>query len=652
MRQIILRINRSNLSLAVLSLVFCLPLKATNATLAPHVGQLRLTHREILRIGDGTAESVAWSPDSNVMAVGGSQGIRLYTSDFREMQYLGENAEPTSTLAWSPDGTKIASFGSRSNYVQVRDGKTGKLLTNFNQTAAAVAWSPDSKKLASTAGEYGSAIDIWDVSTGTTITTFQGASSPDTIDSLSWSPDGQKLAGSGGGPAIRVWSAETGKLITSIDQFDKVVDSVAWSPDGTMLAAAGNQAGKSVVFIWSTLDFHIVSNSPPNEAISSINWSPDSTKIASAISNGTAITWDVASKKVVTILPDHQSYILSVVWRADGQQLATTSSDNTVKVWTASGQLITTLGDAEFYIGVSQVAWDPNHNQLAAAYDGYSTIELLDPNTGTPLVSLTPAPSVPPYMGVAMMAWSPSGDHLASAFAMGDIEVWAAPFSSSKTPLTITQANGSHDIAWDPTGSKLVSVGGYDASDRKMVIWDPTSGVALGNFQNDTSQLVQVAWSPNGKLLATQDSNGGIQLWDAVTRQLLSAIAVTMNTLPLDHVAWSPNSKRLAGANCQHGVIKTCSIELIDASTGTPSSPFQHQVGWLSALAWSPDGRYIATDDGARTVYIWDADTGQVADTLNGNVDAITSISWRHDGNMLATSSEDGSIRIWEFSNS
>ena len=91
-------------------------------------------------------------------------------------------------------------------------------------------------------------------------------------------------------------------------------------------------------------------------------------------------------------------------------------------------------------------------------------------------------------------------------------------------------------------------------------------------------------------------------------------------------------------------------IRLFDAATGKPLREFPHVKEGPVRLAFSPNGRWLASGDSAGKVLIWDTESGKPVSDFTGHRGRISSLVFSPDGKRLASGSEDTTALIWDFS--
>ncbi|MFF8278889.1 trypsin-like peptidase domain-containing protein, partial [Streptomyces lateritius] len=275
---------------------------------------------------------------------------------------------------------------------------------------------------------------------------------------------------------------------------------------------------------------------------------------------------------------------------------------------------------------VRAAAYSPDRRTLATA-GADKTIRLWNTDTGKTRTTLKGHSD-----GVNAMAFSPDGSTLATAGADRTIRLWDT--DTGKTRATLEgHTQGVTAVAYSPDGRILATVG----ADSTTRLWEAADGKALAILEGHTQALTAVAFHPNGRTLATGGADTTVRLWDMDTRKTRTTL--TEHTQPVTSVVYSPNGQTLATAD-------DYDVHLRDGDTGkiriTPEAT-------ASLLAFSPDSRTLAAVSD-RYVGLWNPITGRVGSTLTGHANGILGLAFSRDGRTLATASRDTTVRLWDAS--
>jgi len=191
------------------------------------------------------------------------------------------------------------------------------------------------------------------------------------------------------------------------------------------------------------------------------------------------------------------------------------------------------------------------------------------------------------------------------------------------------------DFAFSPGGNVAVSSG----LDGTVRIWEVRTGKQTRILAGHDNEVFAVAVSADGRLIASADYDGVILVHteDGKRRRKLSGFPGWTAD-----VAVSPDGKRIAGWAMDGD------IWIWDLGDGRLFRKLEGEKNrWGMALAWSPDGRYLAA--GRIAVTIWDPENGERIKTLEGHKDFVRDLAFSPDGRVLASSSMDKTVRVWSL---
>lgn len=471
--------------------------------------------------------------------------------------------------------------------------------TGHAGTIDSIVFSPDGKLLASCDG---TSIKLWDVETGQEI---KSVAVFEEVNSLAFSRNGKRLAAGSYNNTIKIWDIEIGKELLTLIGHTNSISSVVFSPDDKMLASGSDDG---TIRFWDSETGRPLKIFQNDFAISEIAFSPDGRRLASGDYGGEVKLWNVADaqeQKPLSFKGDSR-LVITVAFSRDGQILASGGTDKTVMLWNLASNEYTQLTES-----------------------------------AGPIVSLSFA------KGGKTLAWG-SGKI---------IRLWDVEFN--REFRTLSENNDwVTPVVFSPDGKTLAS--GH--SDSKIKLWDSVSGKVLKIFAANVSSITQPSFSPNGKKIVAGSDDKTTKLWNLESGEV--KIFKDQDSRSIESVTFSPDSKIIASGSLGGAILLNLSpaaddvaknakpdgsdITLWDVASGKKLTTLAGHAFGVYALAFSADGKMLASGGGDRIIKIWDITSGQVLKSFQGHTDSVRFVAFSLDEKTLVSGSNDRTVKLWD----
>jgi WD40 repeat protein len=638
----------------------------------------------------GLAPAIAFSRDSRfVAASAGDNSVRVWdVMSGRELHTLsGVQGSIGSTI-----GVYFIGFASDNRVVTVSDAirvwdvSTGRELakvesdlsamSNFNGTDGSIALSPDGNQLLMIQDEE---VKIVDLATGREARRVKLPD--DQIDSLqlSLSPEGHLLAAGIVKKHFKFWDL-TAKKDQQLGPTVKEFSPVKFSRDGRLLALSENYTVK----LWEVATLRELpalkvpnSGAFTSQADAFITFSDDAKRIATGGFDTDIIVWETETGKQLSNLSGRTNMAYNVAFSADGNELA--SGGRTRWDLRTGRGLRTTPATAEKTYPIAS----PDGRLLVVMKPNRNDLTVVETPTGRQLHTLTPSGDV----GVVQRGrFSADGTMLAVIYGPSDdqrqtpstsltrgsqIKIWDVKSGRELRSFTPSEVATDADFTTD---GRLIGTISYMG---QISLWDAQSGSKvrdltsspLGAFTNPIAvkpgqmptmpnmsdiaammtsmigtmsagtmgrKVTSLAFSPDGRTLAT----GGVE-----SKANIDIAAMMSGAMSKRPKKGTPDP---ADMMKDLKVESVGQVQLWDVATGREIGAIKGHGRGVSKVAFSRDGKLLASGGTDNTIKIWDVATRAEVRTLTGHTASIESMDFTPDGSLLASAGEDGSTFLWD----
>jgi WD40 repeat protein/serine/threonine protein kinase len=591
-----------------------------------------------------SAGGVAVSADGKYIAsaVAGQGSVLVWQAADGELAFALDAAPGAQRLAFSPDSGTLA-VADTAGGVTLWDLPPGGKATQKSQYQfhsrgiVGLAFSPDGKWLATASWDW--TVKVSDAAIGTP--RYEALRHDERVHCLSFSPDGRWLATGDQAGHVRLFDFKTGALAATLEGHKSAVYGVAFSPDGKTLASAGSNGN---LRLWDLVPWRSGRVRAGARRGNPLPMGNPATRPAVGTQGGkgatpSARTLPTADQpRIKQSLASNAGAALGIAFSPDGRYLAAGCSDATARVWTVGSgmQRVIFRGHTA---PVEAVRFSPDGRRLFSCCPEQGAVKAWDLTRPAEFATLARTRH-PEYPGQNLMGTWP------------EVKVWDLLRGSSGP----TQASTGPDVealAFQDEGRRLVSVtvGG------RLQTWETASGLLLDErplplYGDLVSPAVLANFSADGRLLAARRNEPGDQgrvagIWDTDGVRLLATLKG--HRYPLFGVRFSADGRRLATVSCDRASAgRPHEVKVWDSETGRLLRSWEGS-GHIFVLAFSPDGKWLATGGENGLVKVLDWEKNRTVFERREHKGAVTALAFGRDGQALASAGAgDQSVKVIE----
>ena len=404
---------------------------------------------------------------------------------------------------------------------------------------------------------------------------------------------------------------------------DNPLNAIRWSPVEEALIALGSTQGDVLIYDRNIADLQHTLSGGHSDWIRDLAWSPDGTKLLACDDSGAIVNWDWTNEQVLWKNDEaHTDYVRTIDWNPDGSTIVSGGDDYFLRLWTADGDL---KNEEQLDAWVFKARFDVTGRRLAAI-----TTNTFYAYTASGVYTTPIAPWVRRFAWIGTKNTMDESDQRQLDFSEESFFKVPTNSFSSLQPGQITSLSWSDDEEYLAyiKGSSLMIM----SEEKLLEIKIPDASALCLDWQPMPEES-----EDGGPFLAVGLNTNQVFLLDAARNTIRFQ---EIDAVPLS-MAWSPDGSQLA-----MGML-TGELFLLDANLQERYRTNLHE-DYIRAIAWSPNGRFLATGSDDYSSVVYNVASQEIADRFSGHSDWVRDVVWL-DNRHFASVGDDSNTLIWQF---
>lgn len=450
---------------------------------------------------------------------------------------------------------------------------------------------------------------------------------------------------------IRVWDKNNGKLVSScvVDGESTMnwnwVNCVEISPNGKFIVSGYSDG---LVRIWDIDGHSCVSLRGHTDSVLSTVFSKDGFSVLSSSLDKTIRIWDVRKGNCINVLKGHEAMAHCASFSLDNNFIYSASSDGEVRVWRAdNGECVRMMDVLDFFSGDLRIRNDDRHEfnstvcqrfeervrDLKFAPNGRNLCFVLEDYVVCVLDTSAFLGAVYALNAVDgdIVSMDLDGKHFLTS--RGDVFKHSIDDGKVKKLIHINGSFCSLDEIDVSPGEKYLVI--FSSKNKTLKIWDIQSKKCRLNFkENDGVSFLAFCRNDDNRFISIS-CDGVIRIWDIDKSESL-----VFHDESVSYAVFNPNKNQFASID-SHNI---CVWDI----TQNKSDFVMYSESYISAIDYSPNGKYIVSASDNGVVYLWDLKDKNKCRVFTGHKRKVLDVKFGPDNKNILSASEDLTIRVWD----